>query len=145
MAAIKSHTTTDCPFDFWTDIDSSAAFSITAPASVRGCLGGMDGSLLDTYGGEYEWDMYTALLHGHRGADHGVKIVYGKNLIDFKMERSIENIDHRRASYWETQRGLARFLNCRKKGSPSVTMARMKKSPSWTAPVTSRRSQLRRN
>ena len=32
------------------------------------------------------------MLHGHRGADHGVKIVYGKNLIDFKMERSIENM-----------------------------------------------------
>ncbi|OPZ69953.1 MAG: Prophage endopeptidase tail [bacterium ADurb.Bin478] len=101
MAAIKSHTTTDCPFDFWTDIDSSAVFSISAPATVRGCLGGMDGSMLDTYGGEYEWDMYTAMLHGHRGADHGVKIVYGKNLIDFKMERSIENMITGVHPYWK--------------------------------------------
>ena len=101
MAAIKSHVTTDCPFDFWTDIDSSAAFTITSPATVRGCLGGMDGSMLDTYGGEYEWDMYTALLHGHRGADHGVKIVYGKNLIDFKMERSIENMITGVHPYWK--------------------------------------------
>ena len=101
MAAIKSHVTTDCPFDFWTDIDSSAAFTITAPATVRGCLGGMDGSMLDTYGGEYEWDMYTAMLHGHRGADHGVKIVYGKNLIDFKMERSIENMITGVHPYWK--------------------------------------------
>ena len=101
MAAIKSHVTTDCPFDFWTDIDSSANFTITSPATVRGCLGGMDGSMLDTYGGEYEWDMYTALLHGHRGADHGVKIVYGKNLIDFKMERSIENMITGVHPYWK--------------------------------------------
>jgi phage minor structural protein len=101
MAAIKSHTTTDCPFDFWTDIDSDAAFTITSPATVRGCLGGMDGSMLDTYGGEYEWDMYTALLHGHRGADRGVKIVYGKNLIDFKMERSIENMITGVHPYWK--------------------------------------------
>jgi len=101
MAAIKSHTTTDCPFGFWTDIDSSAVFSISAPATVRGCLGGMDGSMLDTYGGEYEWDMYTAMLHGHRGADHGVKIVYGKNLIDFKMERSIENMITGVHPYWK--------------------------------------------
>ena len=101
MAAIKSHTTTDCPFDFWTDIDSDAAFAITSPATVRGCLGGMDGSMLDTYGGEYEWDMYTALLHGHRGADRGVKIVYGKNLIDFKMERSIENMITGVHPYWK--------------------------------------------
>ena len=62
MAALKSHTTTDCPFSFWTDIDSQATFTITSPATVRGCLGGMDGSMLDTYGGEYEWDMYTAML-----------------------------------------------------------------------------------
>lgn len=101
MAAIKNHVTTDCPFDFWTDIDSSATFTITSPATVRGCLGGMDGSMLDTYGGEYEWDMYTAMLHGHRGADHGVKIVYGKNLIDFKMERSIENMITGVHPYWK--------------------------------------------
>ncbi len=101
MSAIKSHVTTDCPFDFWTDIDTDAAFKITAPSTVSWCLGGMDGSMLDTYGGEYEWDMYTALLHGHRGADHGVKIVYGKNLIDFKMERSIENMITGVHPYWK--------------------------------------------
>ena len=101
MAAISSHVTTACPFSFWTDIDSSATFTITSPATVRGCLGGMDGSLLDTYGGEYEWDMYTAKLHGHRGADHGVKIVYGKNLIDFKMERNIENMITGVHPYWK--------------------------------------------
>ena len=101
MAALKSHTTTDCPFSFWTDIDSQATFTITSPATVRGCLGGMDGSMLDTYGGEYEWDMYTAMLHGHRGADHGVKIVYGKNLINFEMERSIENMITGVHPYWK--------------------------------------------
>ena len=99
MAALKSHATTDCPFSFWTDIDSQATFTITSPATVRGCLGGMDGSMLDTYGGEYEWDMYTAMLHG--GADHGVKIVYGKNLINFEMERSIENMITGVHPYWK--------------------------------------------
>ena len=101
MVALKSHVTTDCPFAFWTDIDSQATFTITSPATVRGCLGGMDGSMLDTYGGEYEWDMYTAMLHGHRGADHGVKIVYGKNLINFEMERSIENMITGVHPYWK--------------------------------------------
>ena len=101
MVALKSHVTTDCPFSFWTDIDSQATFTITSPATVRGCLGGMDGSMLDTYGGEYEWDMYTAMLHGHRGADHGVKIVYGKNLINFEMERSIENMITGVHPYWK--------------------------------------------
>ena len=61
----------------------------------------MDGSLLDTYGGEYEWDGYTTLLHAHRGADNGVRIVYGKNLIDFQMERSIENVITGVHPYWK--------------------------------------------
>ena len=78
IAELKKRATTDCPFSFWTDIDSKAVFSFTSPATIRSCLGGMDGSLLDTYGGEYEWDMFTTLLHAHRGADHGVRIVYGK-------------------------------------------------------------------
>ena len=34
------------------------------PATVRGCLSGMDGSMLDTYGGEYEWDMYDIQIAG---------------------------------------------------------------------------------
>lgn len=101
IAALKTRATTECPFEFWTDIDSQAAFTITSPATIRNCLGGMDGSLLDTYGGEYEWDMFTTLLHGHRGADHGVRIVYGKNLIDFKMERSIENMITGVHPYWK--------------------------------------------
>lgn len=92
MAEFKRRATTECPFSFWTDIDSKAVFSFSTPSTIRNCLGGMDGSLLDTYGGEYEWDMYTTLLHGHRGADHGVRIIYGKNLIDFQMEKSIENV-----------------------------------------------------
>ena len=105
MAALKTHAVTDCPFDFWTDIDSADPFTITAPATVRGCLGGMEGSILDTYGGEFEWDMYTAKLHGHRGTDRGVKIVYGKNLVDFKMEQNIENMITGVHPYWKHSDG----------------------------------------
>ena len=83
MEKLKESATTDCPFSFWTDIDSQAVFTFTSPSTVRSCLGGMDGSMLDTYGGEVEWDMFTAMLPGHRGVDYGVRIFYGKNLIDF--------------------------------------------------------------
>ena len=101
MEQLKESATTDCPFSFWTDIDSQAVFTFTSPSTVRSCLGGMDGSMLDTYGGEFEWDMYTAMLHGHRGVDYGVRIVYGKNLIDFQMERSIENVITGVHPYWK--------------------------------------------
>lgn len=101
LRGLKDSCTTDCPFTFWTDIDSSASFILSAPATVRSCLGGMEGSILDTYGGEYEWDMFETCLHAHRGADNGVRIVYGKNLVDFKMERSIENVITGVHPYWK--------------------------------------------
>lgn len=101
MELLTKNATTNCPFTFWTDIESQAAFAFTSPATIRSCLGGMDGSLLDTYGGEYEWDMYTTMLHGHRGADNGVRIVYGKNLIDFQMEKSIGNVITGVHPYWK--------------------------------------------
>ena len=101
MAEFAKRATTDCPFSFWTDIDSQAVFSISAPSTIRSCLGGMEGSMLDIYGGEYEWDFFTARLHRSRGNDYGVRIVYGKNLVDFQMEKSIENVITGVHPYWK--------------------------------------------
>ena len=106
MQGLKSHAAYDCPFSVWTDVASSAMFTVSVPASFRNCLGGMDGSVLDTFGGEFEWDRYTVKFHRARGADHNVHIVYGKNLTDFKMEKSIENTITGVHPYWvdnETQ------------------------------------------
>ena len=106
VQGLKSHAASDCPFSVWTDVASSAMFTVSVPASFRNCLGGMDGSVLDTFGGEFEWDRYTVKFHRARGADHNVHIVYGKNLTDFKMEKSIENTITGVHPYWvdnETQ------------------------------------------
>lgn len=106
VQGLKSHAASECPFSVWTDVASSAMFTVSVPASFRNCLGGMDGSVLDTFGGEFEWDRYTVKFHRARGADHNVHIVYGKNLTDFKMEKSIENTITGVHPYWvdnETQ------------------------------------------
>ncbi len=92
MSALKTNAATDCPFTFQTDITKDADFTLTVPSTIRNCLGNMDNSILELFGGEFEWDGYTTILHAHRGADHGVRIVYGKNLIDFQMEKSIESM-----------------------------------------------------
>lgn len=101
LASLKANAATECPFDFWTDVESGAKLKLTVPVSLRSALGGMDGSVLDTFGGEFEWDRYTVRLHRSRGRDNGVRIVYGKNLIDFKMERNIENVITRVHPYWQ--------------------------------------------
>ncbi|MCD8147857.1 MAG: phage tail protein [Clostridiales bacterium] len=89
--ALKENASTECPFSFVTDVASESAFSISEPTSFRNALGGIDGSMLDTFGSEFEWDMYTVNLWESRGADNGVRIIYGKNLVDFTMEKSIED------------------------------------------------------
>ena len=47
-------------------------FEVEVPTAARTCLGGTEGSLLDTFGGEFEFDNYLIKLHGHRGQDTGV-------------------------------------------------------------------------
>ena len=101
IAGLKQHAAVECPFEIQTDVTSTERFTLSEPASLRSCLGGREGSLLDQYGGEFEWDRYTVRLHRARGADHGVRITYGKNLTDFKMEKSIENVITGVHPYWK--------------------------------------------
>ena len=91
LQGLKSNAVEPCPFDFWTDKETVAAFTVAEPSSARSLLGGVAGSVLDVYGGEYEFDRYTVKLHKARGTDSGVVIAYGKNLVDIDQEESIEN------------------------------------------------------
>ncbi len=99
--ALLENASEPTPFSFWSDIRSTAHFQMLTPTSFRSCLGGVNGSMLDTFGGEFEWDRYTVKLHKARGADNGVRIVYGKNLIDFNMEKSIEDVITGVHPYWK--------------------------------------------
>lgn len=62
------------------------------PKCIRNfLLGESDDSIQAIYGGEFEWDNYSVYLHDQRGSDKGVKIRYGKNLLDLTQEENIEN------------------------------------------------------
>lgn len=80
-------------FTMTTDItNTTSKFTLDIPRSFRECLGGYEGSLLDVFRGEYEWDNLTVKMLAKRGSDNGVRIAYGKNLTDFKQEENIENV-----------------------------------------------------
>lgn len=90
MVAIGSHITYGPEdFTFWTDKTTQADWSTLVPVSVRAALGGTEGSVLDVYGGEFEWDNFEVKLHGSRGTDTGVTIKYGKNLLDIVAEENV--------------------------------------------------------
>lgn len=79
------------PFTPHTDMNTTGEVSIGEPCSIRACLGGKEGSFLDTFGGEYEFDNFDVTLWQHRGEDRGVSIEYGKNLTDVSQEENIES------------------------------------------------------
>lgn len=100
MQALASHAAVSSPFSFWTDISSGASVAVAVPTSTRAVLGGTDGSILDTYHGEYEWDGFTVRLRSHRGQDNGVRIAYGKNLTDIQQDENIADLATGVIGYW---------------------------------------------
>lgn len=105
LSVLKSHAVVDCPFTFWTDVTTTASFKVDVPSSLRSMLGGVEGSILDAYGGEYEWDNTTIKLHNHRGSDRGVTIRYGKNLTDLTQEENCAAVYTGVYPYWTDSDG----------------------------------------
>ena len=106
LAGLKSNSAAENPFEFWTDKTTTANFAVTTPAALRSRLGGNTGSILDVYGGEYEWDGMTVKLHNNRGTDRGVTIRYGKNLTDIEQDRNIANVRTGIYPYWTNSDGV---------------------------------------
>lgn len=101
FSLMASKSITPCGFTFWTDKISSGNFAVTVPISIKEILGGVQGSILDVYGGgEYEWDKYTVKLYQNRGTNSGVTVRYGKNLTDLTQERDTSGMYNAVIPYW---------------------------------------------
>lgn len=91
------------PFEYETDITSTAYMAAAdgIPRTVRQLLGGVQGSILDTYGGEFEWDKWTVKLHSARGEVKDFAIRYGVNLLDYKDDTSYQSTFTSCVAYWK--------------------------------------------
>ena len=103
LTGITEHARENCPFEFWTDNTNAGDFSMEQPASARSIIGGMRGSILDVYGGEYMFDNYLVRLYRQRGQDNGVTLRYGKNITDIKQEKNIAETITGVMPYWYGQ------------------------------------------
>ena len=104
MAGLKTNTIGEQPFDFWTDKSTVANFKVEEPSTVRSRLGGVQGSILDVFGGgEYEWDHFTVRLRQNRGADNGVSLRFGKNLTDLVSEEDSTNVYTSCVPFWRKE------------------------------------------
>lgn len=109
LAALKSNAVESCPFNFSTDVSTASSYSQNVPASIRSRLGGVEGSVLDQFGGEYEWDNYNVILHKSRGVMTPiVSLRYGKNITDLNQETNIENTITGIVPYWLSSDGSTR-------------------------------------
>lgn len=80
------------PFTFTSDLtNETSVLSVPVPMSWRNIIGGVEGSILDVFGGELLWDNLTVNLLKKRGQDRSVAIRYGLNIIEFTQEENIAN------------------------------------------------------
>lgn len=97
---MEANATDNNIFSFETDVRASGTMTVSAPSSARALLGGQQGSVLDVYGGEYEWDKLTVKLKSRRGQNSGVTIRYGKNLTNLEQDENISSVATGVYPYW---------------------------------------------
>lgn len=83
----------DLTFDVWSDIQTSnkGMFDISKMENARLALGGVEGSILDLYGGEFEFDNTTVRLHKQLGRTAPTVLEYGRNILSAELDETIEN------------------------------------------------------
>ena len=83
----------DLTFDVWSDIQTTGkgVFDISKMENARQALGGVEGSILDIYGGEYEFDNMTVRLHKQLGRTAPTVLEYGRNILSAESDETIES------------------------------------------------------
>lgn len=83
----------DYRFDVWSDIwtDATTTLSIDKVTNARLALGGVEGSILDIWGGEYEFDNMTVRLHKQLGRTAPTVLEYGRNILSAETDETIED------------------------------------------------------
>ena len=102
MSLIRGYMVGTNGFEFHADAGGNpdGYFKVETPTSIRSILGGSEGSILETFGGEYKFDNLDVDLLNNRGMDRGVVIRYGKNLTDLKQEESMSDVYTDILPYW---------------------------------------------
>ena len=90
------------PFHYATDKTSTGFLACAdgIPRTVRQILGGIEGSILDAYGGEYEFNRWNVYLHTNRGVNRDFSIRYGVNMLDYTDETDSQGVYSSCIPYW---------------------------------------------
>ena len=99
---VLGSTTPQNHFIWGTDKDSIGylAAANNVPITARQLMGGIEGSVLDTYGGEWEYDKWTIYLWQNRGTYRDFAIRYGVNMLDYNEEYDSSSVYSSCIPYW---------------------------------------------
>jgi phage minor structural protein len=101
----RANALTPMPHGFTAVSDVSASRELhLSLLSAHACFGGTEGSVLDVFGGEFEFDNYVVRLHARRGANRGVTVEYRKNLRALKATVSTESCYTGIFPYWKGEK-----------------------------------------
>lgn len=102
FAKLKENGSVTNLFQFYTNVESSAAVVVDVPSSSRALLA----TALEAFGGEYRFDGYAVMLLSNRGYDNGVSIRYGKNLTSLEQDENCSNVYTGVYPYWSNNDGV---------------------------------------
>ena len=105
LSRLYTNAVEPCPFTFSTDVTRAGTYKQTIPSSMRARLQGEQGSILQVYQGEFEFDNFNVNLWLNRGQDRGVVIEYGKNIKTLQQDASIQNVITGILPYWTGMEG----------------------------------------
>lgn len=82
----------DDVFDVSSDIQAlgNISWEVDKVGSARKALGGVSGSILDVFGGEYEFDNNLIILHKQMGRKAPTVLEYGRNLLSVEEESLLD-------------------------------------------------------
>lgn len=120
LTSVKSST----EFSVWSDISTVKDVKMEVPSTAGAMLAGQEGSLLDTFGGEYKFDNYTVKLYQNRGQEKKTEIRYRKNLTGFTCTEDTTSTYTHVYPYYRNEDGVYVELD-----SKVITLANASKLP----------------
>lgn len=104
LAAFQSYCPVTLPvtFSMAGEISGGEEMKVEEPTDIWKLMGTDSGCLLDLYGGDWEFDGFSARLHAARGQQRHVTIRYGKNLTALTHEESVEDTYSAVYPYYKT-------------------------------------------
>lgn len=102
LGFLRTYAIPSNPFTYGSNVAGTGILPCAdgTPKTVKEYLGGGEGSILETFGGEYEFNKFHVQLWDRRGVDRDITIRHGVNLTEFTDEVDYSESYNACVPYW---------------------------------------------